>query len=71
MFLDLDFKLFFVYINNSLRAELAVIEKQIYDLETTYLEDTRNIGNIFIGWDSYLSAERLKKRKIIVNEERL
>ena len=27
-----------------LRTELSLIEKQIFDLETTYLEETRDLG---------------------------
>jgi len=54
-----------------LRTELSLIEKQIYDLETTYLEDSKDFGNIFIGWDAYLAAEKIKSKKTIANEERL
>jgi chromatin modification-related protein EAF6 len=52
--------------------ELAHIEKQIYDLETTYLEDTQNFGNIFVGWNKYFSAnEKSRKRRAVSNHERL
>jgi Histone acetyltransferase subunit NuA4 len=54
-----------------LRKELALLEKQIFDLETTYLEETKEIGNIFHGWNSYLSTEKVKGKKVITNEERL
>lgn len=55
-----------------LRKELLQIEKQIYDLETTYLEETRDFGNIFIGWDAYLSStEKIKPKKLTHNEDRL
>jgi len=40
-------------------------------LETTYLEETKEFGNIFCGWDSYLSTEKLKPKKHISVEERL
>ena len=55
----------------SLRHELAVIEKQIHDLETRYLEDTRDTGNIFTGWDQLKTAEKSKQRKTVSTEERL
>mmetsp|Transcript_2761 Transcript_2761/g.3926 ORF Transcript_2761/g.3926 Transcript_2761/m.3926 type:complete len:198 (-) Transcript_2761:102-695(-) len=35
----------------SLREELTQIEKQIYDLEANYLEETRGYGNILVGWN--------------------
>lgn len=53
-------------ISISLKMELAHIEKQIYDLETTYLEDTQNFGNIFVGWNKYFlppQAGSSEKRK--------
>lgn len=54
-----------------LRKELSLIEKQIYDLETTYLDETREFGNVFSGWKPFLSTEKVKARKTILNEERL
>lgn len=36
--------------------ELETVEQRIYDLETSYFEDTNN-GNILQGWDLYLSAQ--------------
>jgi len=54
-----------------LRTELSLIEKQIYDLETTYLEDSKDFGNIFIGWGAYLAPEKIKSKKSVQNEERL
>lgn len=54
-----------------LRHELALIERQIYDLETRYLEETRDIGNIFTGWDHVHSTEKSKVRKTVPIEERL
>lgn len=53
-----------------LRTELASIEKQIYDLETTYLEETKDFGNVFTGWAGYLSHEKIKPKKHILNEDR-
>ena len=54
-----------------LRTELSLIEKQIFDLESTYLEDTKEFGNIFTGWDSYLSKEKIKLKTKITDEDRL
>eukprot|EP01035_Chromulina_nebulosa_P026295 gene26295-34396_t len=54
-----------------LRVELQTIEKQIFDLETTYLEETKDFGSIFTGWDAYLSLEKVKPKKNITVEERL
>ena len=54
-----------------LRKELQQIEKQIFDLETAYLDETKDFGNVFVGWDSYLSTEKVKPKKHIFNEDRL
>ena len=54
-----------------LRNELSLIEKQIYDLESTYLEDSRDFGNIFQGWGQYLSQDKTRPKKGVQNEERL
>jgi hypothetical protein len=54
-----------------LRTELSLIEKQIYDLETTYLEESRDFGSIFVGWDAYLAHDKSKGKKAVQNDERL
>ena len=51
-----------------LRQELAYIETQIYDLEGSYLEETREFGNIFIGWSSLVSDKTKKVKKQTHNE---
>jgi chromatin modification-related protein EAF6 len=54
-----------------LRQELTQLEKQIYDLESSYLEETKDIGNIFSGWAAYVSKDKVKVRKQILNEDRM
>jgi len=39
----------------TLEGELKKIEKQIFSLETKYLDETNHVGNILKGWDSYMS----------------
>ena len=56
---------------NDLRLELTQIEKQIYDLETTYIDETKDFGNIFAGWKNYLSYDKVKVKKGISTDERL
>ena len=54
-----------------LRQELAYIETQIYDLEGSYFEETREFGNIFTGWSSLISDKVMKVKKQTYNEDRL
>ncbi len=44
---------------------------QIYDLETNYLEETRDLGSIFSGWDLFLARGRARGRKQVGRDERL
>lgn len=43
---------------------------QIYDLETAYLEETKDTGNIFTGWNMSANAEKGKSKKSTQNEDR-
>ena len=40
-----------------LEEDLRRVEKQIYDLEGEYLQETVKDGNILRGWDSYLGKQ--------------
>jgi hypothetical protein len=50
-----------------LKEELKKLEKQIYGLETSYLESTSSSGNLVRGWGDLLSrpsSSNRKKRKV-------
>lgn len=34
------------------------------------MDETKDIGNIFSGWDAYLASEKVKVRKTTHNEDR-
>mmetsp|Transcript_54400 Transcript_54400/g.127185 ORF Transcript_54400/g.127185 Transcript_54400/m.127185 type:complete len:141 (-) Transcript_54400:50-472(-) len=58
-----------------LEKELTEIEKDIFDLEGAYLEDTQAWGNILKGWDGYfqsLAQQRSGQRTVKVkNSDRI
>ena len=41
----------------ALEEELARTEKQIYDLEADFLQETLKEGNILRGWEGYLGTQ--------------
>eukprot|EP00960_Hanusia_phi_P034034 750780-Hanusia_phi.AAC.1 len=51
------------------------IEKEIFELETSYLEDTQQNGNILKGWDGYfqnMAQQRGNARQMkIKNHDRV
>jgi chromatin modification-related protein EAF6 len=59
---------------NQIEKSLEGLEKQIYALETSYLEDTNHVGNLVRGWDGYLARGRpttLQQRKRVKDSDRL
>ncbi|KAL4468912.1 hypothetical protein ABPG72_009182 [Tetrahymena utriculariae] len=55
-----------------LEEELKSLEKNIYDLETQYLEETFNSGNIIRGWENYFTSTKQKsigatQKKVRIN----
>eukprot|EP00808_Paulinella_micropora_P002716 g46623.t1 len=45
-----------------LEEELKTIEKQIWDLEAAYIEDTNQYGNVIKGWDGYMNTKPIRKQ---------
>jgi len=43
--------------------ELQKLEKQIFSLETSYLENTAQIGNIVRGWNEFLTTKPTNNKK--------
>ncbi|KAJ8438144.1 hypothetical protein Cgig2_033023 [Carnegiea gigantea] len=41
-----------------LHEELRSIEKQVFDMETTYLQDPSQCGNVLKGYDGFLSTSK-------------
>eukprot|EP01129_Flabellula_baltica_P004116 TRINITY_DN1405_c0_g1_i1.p2 TRINITY_DN1405_c0_g1~~TRINITY_DN1405_c0_g1_i1.p2 ORF type:complete len:106 (+),score=25.23 TRINITY_DN1405_c0_g1_i1:613-930(+) len=59
-----------------LQQELEKIERQIFALETSYIESTESFGNIINGWDIHainskaVTMKQSRKRKV-KNEDRI
>ncbi|KMZ62784.1 Chromatin modification-related protein MEAF6 [Zostera marina] len=58
-----------------LMEDLCHIEKQVYDLETSYLQDSSQTGNVIKGFEGYLSSSKntanLKRSRKFQPEDRL
>ncbi|XP_058005754.1 uncharacterized protein LOC110647277 isoform X3 [Hevea brasiliensis] len=55
--------------------ELRNIEKQVYDMETNYLQDPSQCGNVLKGFEGFLSSSKntalLKRSRKFQPEDRL
>ncbi|KAJ4825709.1 hypothetical protein Tsubulata_001205 [Turnera subulata] len=58
-----------------LQNELRGIEKQVYELETSYLQDVGHFGNVLKGFEGFLSSSKattnLKRSRKFQQEDRL
>ncbi|GAB2282255.1 hypothetical protein Dimus_016805 [Dionaea muscipula] len=58
-----------------LHEELQGIEKQVYDMETSYLQDPSQCGNVLKGFEGFLSSSKnttlLKRSRKFQPEDRL
>mmetsp|Transcript_31375 Transcript_31375/g.52695 ORF Transcript_31375/g.52695 Transcript_31375/m.52695 type:complete len:120 (+) Transcript_31375:289-648(+) len=57
-----------------LEDELRHVEKQVYDLETSYLNDSSQHGNVLKGFEGFLAPTKtnsLKKSRNFKTEDRL
>ncbi|OAY34591.1 chromatin modification-related protein eaf6 [Manihot esculenta] len=58
-----------------LQKELRKIEKQVYDMETNYLQDPSQCGNVLKGFEGFLSSSKntalLKRSRKFQPEDRL
>ncbi|XP_028765501.1 chromatin modification-related protein MEAF6 [Neltuma alba] len=58
-----------------LHEELRNIEKQVYDMETSYLQDPGQCGNVLKGFEGFLSSSKntalLKRSRKFQPEDRL
>ncbi|XP_021898456.1 chromatin modification-related protein MEAF6 [Carica papaya] len=58
-----------------LQEELRSIERQVYDMETSYLQDPSQCGNVLKGFEGFLSSSKntalLKRSRKFQPEDRL
>mmetsp|Transcript_15122 Transcript_15122/g.20869 ORF Transcript_15122/g.20869 Transcript_15122/m.20869 type:complete len:107 (-) Transcript_15122:232-552(-) len=46
-----------------LEEAVRLVEKQVYDLETSYLNDSSQYGNILKGFEGYLAPTKTQSQK--------
>ncbi|WOL02927.1 hypothetical protein Cni_G11646 [Canna indica] len=60
---------------DKLQDELRAIERQVYDLETSYLQDSNQNGSVLKGFEGFLSSSKstanLKRSRKFQPEDRL
>ncbi|KAM7279135.1 hypothetical protein ACFE04_006269 [Oxalis oulophora] len=61
---------------DKLQDDLRNIEKQVYELESSYLQESNHIGNVLKGFEAFLSSTKitpnnLKRSKKFQPEDRL
>ncbi|KAI4368404.1 hypothetical protein MLD38_016963 [Melastoma candidum] len=60
---------------SKLNEELRAIENQVYEMETSYLQDPSQCGNVLKGFEGFLSASKstalLKRSRKFQPEDRL
>ncbi|CAI9107645.1 OLC1v1007051C4 [Oldenlandia corymbosa var. corymbosa] len=63
-----------LYKRANLHEELRNIEKQVYDMETSYLQDPSQCGNVLKGFDGFLTNKNttlLKRSRKFQPEDRM
>ncbi|CAN1180845.1 Chromatin modification-related protein MEAF6 [Linum perenne] len=60
---------------DKLQEELCGIEKQVYEFETSYLQDSSHFGNMLKGFEGFLSSSKnssnLKRCRKLLPEDRV
>ncbi|KAG6474221.1 hypothetical protein ZIOFF_068145 [Zingiber officinale] len=52
-----------------LQDELRAIERQVYDLETTYLQDSNQNGSVLKGFEGFLSSSKSTAKFLFLIEQ--
>ena len=48
---------------------IRLLDDKIYNLETVYLTETSNYGNVLVGWESYFNSKFLKSNAQVSNKK--
>eukprot|EP01017_Pseudomicrothorax_dubius_P015191 TRINITY_DN1760_c0_g3_i1.p2 TRINITY_DN1760_c0_g3~~TRINITY_DN1760_c0_g3_i1.p2 ORF type:complete len:100 (-),score=21.99 TRINITY_DN1760_c0_g3_i1:501-800(-) len=48
-----------------LSKELIQLENQIYEMETAYLNETANTGNVVVGFEGFLTNKGVKTQALL------